>query len=204
MQQLMSQSDSLYFTPSGTPMRELDGGPVFPSTNSTKSTPYNDIDAYSAVYSSSTSSGNQNKHKRVRSFSHFLPGSWFQPHGANNREVIVEAKIEKNGACGNDDYFDIDLKPEEQEQLLTSYQEPSGELRLELTESSNSSEGSTSVQSSSEKKSNSFESSEKTLMTNLSSGNATIKSEFDVSAQVLPQENNGEVNGANSSRRKSL
>ena len=70
-------SESLYFTPSGTPMREFNpmGGPDPPL--SAKSTSFsNDSDAYRAVYQSQNSSNhNASKtHQRVKSFSHFLPG----------------------------------------------------------------------------------------------------------------------------------
>ena len=65
MQNMISSdrhSESLYFTPSGTPMREFDASRK----------PYNDADAYSAVYYSNTTK--EKTHQRVKSFSHFLPG----------------------------------------------------------------------------------------------------------------------------------
>ena len=82
MQQFAERSESLYFTPSGTPMREVEpegGG----SGHTFKSTPYSDSDAYRAVY------GTNNTNSRVKSFSHYLPG-WF------NKEMTVEVIVEQN------------------------------------------------------------------------------------------------------------
>ena len=83
----------------------------------------NDSAAYSAVYaatengsSSGTKTGNHSKtHQRVKSFSHFLPGSWFN----NTKEVQVEVVVEQN----KDDYYDIhsDKKTESPEEGMPFY-----------------------------------------------------------------------------------
>ena len=93
MQQFAERSESLYFTPSGTPIREIEpdfsgssGGAVGGSGGLIKSTPYNDSDAYKAVYGSL--GNNTNSHSRVKSFSHYLPG-WF------SKEVTVEVIVEQ-------------------------------------------------------------------------------------------------------------
>lgn len=98
-------------------------------------------------------------------------GSWFLT-GNTSKEVKVEVVIENSL---NNDYFDIDKQPDETDQLLSS-------------------QASSSVNSSNEKKStngsSSMKDSKKTLMTNLSG----MKSEIDLSAQLL----------SNETRRKSL
>lgn len=92
--------------------------------------------------------------------------------GNTSKEVKVEVVIENSL---NNDYFDIDKQPDETDQLLSS-------------------QASSSVNSSNEKKStngsSSMKDSKKTLMTNLSG----MKSEIDLSAQLL----------SNETRRKSL
>ena len=88
MQQFAERSESLYFTPSGTPMREVEPEPGGSGAFTFKSTPYNDSDAYKAVYG--VNGGiNSNANSRVKSFSHYLPG-WF------NKEVTVEVIVEQN------------------------------------------------------------------------------------------------------------
>ena len=97
MQQLGGDrhSDSLYFTPSGTPIREIPDV----SLSGGKSTSFsNDSAAYSAVYAATGTGNHSKKHQRVKSFSHFLPG-WFN----NTKEVQVEVVVEQN----KDDYYDV-------------------------------------------------------------------------------------------------
>ena len=86
MQQFAERSESLYFTPSGTPMREVEPDPGSGMSLAFKSTPYNDSDAYKAVYGGVN---HPNANSRVKSFSHYLPG-WF------NKEVTVEVIVEQN------------------------------------------------------------------------------------------------------------
>jgi len=183
MQQLGDRhSESLYFTPSGTPMREMPEPPL--SALSVKSNSFsNDSNAYSAVYAGSGQIHQAGKtHQRVKSFSHFLPG-WFN----NTKEVQVEVVVEQN----KDDYYDVnfDKKTEspETEQLLTSYMDGNNECHLEMTDDQSSSGKSSSEKkvisdtiTSSSKTSTSM-SSKKTLMTNLSG----LKSEIDLSTQQL-------------------
>ena len=101
MQQLGGDrhSESLYFTPSGTPMREMNTDLPL----SAKSTSFsNDSEAYSAVYHGQSQNSNHTHtktHQRVKSFSHFLPG-WFNN---TTKEVQVEVVVEQN----KDDYYDV-------------------------------------------------------------------------------------------------
>ena len=89
-------SESLYFTPSGTPMRESNPEPPL----SGKSTSFsNDSEAYSAVYYGQNQSNHSKTHNRVKSFSHFLPG-WFNN---TTKEVQVEVVVEQN----KDDYNEV-------------------------------------------------------------------------------------------------
>ena len=101
MQQFAERSESLYFTPSGTPIREIEpdfsgvaGGAVGGGSGGLiKNSPYNDSDAYKAVYGSV--GNNANSHSRVKSFSHYLPG-WF------NKEVTVEVIVEQTNHQDSD------------------------------------------------------------------------------------------------------
>lgn len=105
-------SDSVYFTPSGTPLREVGG--------SSKTTPCREVNAYAAyraVYSNGGAGSHRRGHSRVRSFSHFLP-MWFPGSSAsmeapedNPNQVRVVVEHEQ---CGND-YFEDSLQDQQQD-----------------------------------------------------------------------------------------
>ena len=122
------RSDSLYFTPSGSPLREIPdltsgsglatGSEPSSTVKNMSSLSYaNDVTAYKAVYAGHLAgSGHPHKktHRRVRSLGQYLP-TWFPGGGSvppsdtgygnepGNKEVvqvIVEAQP-------NQDYFDV-------------------------------------------------------------------------------------------------
>ena len=124
------RSESIYFTPTGTPVREVFGswaGGV--QSNSLKNTPTKEMDPYKAVYGPNpTSSGRKSVlpgHRRNRSFSQFLPPlpTWLSsstsagylagtgngrgpPRETTINEVEVVIEHETNS---NDYYLDPDL-----------------------------------------------------------------------------------------------
>jgi hypothetical protein len=190
------RSDSLYFTPSSTPMRDVgDMSQQHPPSASKPSPPYNDTDAYRAIYGHQSYNGRTKGHGRVRSFSHFLPG-WF-PGAASvaasstcNNEKVVEAVVEHYNDSAND-YYDMD-QPHEADQLLTSViDNDSGEIKIVVLTAS-SEDSPQNLSSGSAKKSFSISSStatgsspsKKTVMTNLSG----MKSDFDLCVQLLPHD----------------
>ena len=108
MQQLQlgdRYSDSVYFTPSDTPMRELEPASMgsIPPSVSLKSTPFNDFDAYSVIYNQQKQSSGEfvKTHHRVKSLTQFLPSGWFA--GANrgsSKEVQVHTDSTKKKPSG--------------------------------------------------------------------------------------------------------
>jgi len=180
MQQFAERSESLYFTPSGTPIREIEpdfsgssGGAVGGSGGLIKSTPYNDSDAYKAVYGSL--GNNTNSHSRVKSFSHYLPG-WF------SKEVTVEVIVEQT-KHQDSDQEDEEKVSEESDELLNSTRIESSDSPSGMSSSIESSTSKKVVKEKTKESSNSSGcSSKKTLMTNLSG----MKSENDLSAPFLP------------------
>ena len=123
------RSESIYFTPTGTPVREVYGswaGGVQQQSNSLKNTPTKEVDPYKAVYVGSGSGSRKMVppgHRRNRSFSQFLPPlpTWLTssssanflpgPGGRPVREMKineVEVVIEHE-ANSNDYYLDADV-----------------------------------------------------------------------------------------------
>lgn len=123
------RSESIYFTPTGTPVREVYGswaGGVQQQSNSLKNTPTKEVDPYKAVYVGSGSGSRKMVppgHRRNRSFSqflpplptwltssssaHFLPGSGGRPvreMKINEVEVVIEHETNSN-----DYYLDADV-----------------------------------------------------------------------------------------------
>ena len=113
------RSESIYFTPTGTPVREVFGSWAGAGqSNSLKNTPSKDFNPYKAVYSATGSIQGRRPldhaggHRRNKSWSQFLPPlpTWL----ATNRDVLkineVEVVIEHE-TTGDDYYIDVDVSP---------------------------------------------------------------------------------------------
>ena len=161
------RSDSLYFTPSGTPLREIPdltsvsglGGTGSEPSSTVKNMSFssysNDMNAYKAVYAGHHAGHPhmpyKKTHRRVRSLGQYLP-TWFPGGGSGvplgggtgcgnelgNKEV-VQVIVE---AQPNQDYFDV--PPNEEDRLLSVVDTESGEATVVLTPSSSEVSESTS------------------------------------------------------------
>lgn len=118
------RSESIYFTPTGTPVREVYGSwGTGVQSNSLKNTPAKEFDAYKAVYAAAPPGLGRRPippgvgHRRNKSWSQFLPPfpSWLSPTGRSgdaSRINEVEVVIEHDG--NGDDYFidvEVDSSP---------------------------------------------------------------------------------------------
>jgi hypothetical protein len=108
------RSESIYFTPTGTPVREIFGSwAAGVQSNSLKNTPTKEIDPYKAVYLP----GRRPGHRRNRSFSQFLPplptwlssstsASVLSPNGRPPREMrINEVEVVIEHETNSSDYY---------------------------------------------------------------------------------------------------
>jgi hypothetical protein len=104
------RSESIYFTPTGTPVREVFGSWANGvQSNSLKNTPAKEIDPYKAVYvAGMTGLGKKpvQGHRRNKSWSQFLPplSLWLS---TNNREAsrINEVEVVIEHETNGDDYY---------------------------------------------------------------------------------------------------
>ena len=113
------RSDSIYFTPTGTPVREVYGSwGAGALSNSLKNTPAKELDPYKAVYAAAPPGIGRRPlppgvgHRRNKSWSQFLPPlpSWLSSTGRGEAAKISEVEVViEHDANGDDYYIDVGM-----------------------------------------------------------------------------------------------